>query len=181
MPLRPVPGNFDHHRVLNRTGTIVVADPVQRCSLTRVALHHDHDPEPPFKLANRVMKLPSDDAAGFAEFEERGAETKAMLLNLLPEGTSLEDKRLLDFGCGAGRTLRHFLGEAERAEIWGVDVDAASIEWLRENLCPPLQAAPCNPDPPLPFDDGISTSPGRSRCSPTCRATRRRGSWSFTA
>ena len=84
-----------------------------------MALHHDHDPEPPFKLANRVMKLPSDDAAGFAEFEERGAETKAMLPNLLPEGTSLEDKRLLDFGCGAGRTLRHFLGEAERAEIWG--------------------------------------------------------------
>ena len=82
-----------------------------RCHDQRIHIH-DHDPEPPFKLANRVMNLPSDDAAGYAEFEERGAETKAMLLKLLPEGTILEGKRLLDFGCGAGRTLRHFLGEA---------------------------------------------------------------------
>ena len=61
---------------------------------------------------------------------------------------------MLDFGCGAGRTLRHFLAEARGAEIWGADIDRASIEWLERSLCPPLRVLRCAPEPPLPFDAG---------------------------
>ncbi len=56
---------------------------------------------------------------------------------------------MLDFGCGAGRTLRHFLPEAESGEFWGTDIDAPSIDWIQENLCPPLHAWRCEPTPPL--------------------------------
>jgi SAM-dependent methyltransferase len=59
---------------------------------------------------------------------------------------------VLDFGCGAGRTLRHFLDAAEVAEIWGADIDTASIQWLQGALCPPLHAVRCGPEPPLPVD-----------------------------
>jgi SAM-dependent MidA family methyltransferase len=41
------------------------------------------------------------------------------ILRMLPAGYEFERRRLLDFGCGAGRTLRHFLDEADSAEIWG--------------------------------------------------------------
>jgi SAM-dependent methyltransferase len=110
-------------------------------------------PYPPFELANRVLSL---DGWGepFAAYERLGAETKDALLDLLPDDWSFEGKRVLDFGCGAGRTLRHFLDEGERGEIWGADIDAASISWLEANLCPPLHALRCKPAPPLGLEEG---------------------------
>ena len=38
--------------------------------------------------------------------------------------------------------------------MWGADIDGPSIEWLRANFCPPLNALQCQPDPPLPFEPG---------------------------
>ena len=73
---------------------------------------------------------------------------------MLPAGYELEGRRLLDFGCGAGRTLSHFLDEADSAEIWGCDIDAESIDWLQRNLCPPLHALRNEAEPGLPFEDG---------------------------
>jgi SAM-dependent methyltransferase len=84
-----------------------------------------------------------------AAYSELGAQTKSALVGLLPEGWSFDRKRVLDFGCGAGRTLRHFLEEAERGEFWGADIDGRSIEWLQRNLCPPLHAVPNDPEPPI--------------------------------
>lgn len=113
-------------------------------------------PYPPFELATRVHELQSNDLRGYLAFEWAGQNTKTELMRLLPEGTSLEGKRILDFGCGAGRTLRHFLPEADAGEIevWGTDIDVPSIEWLNANLCPPLNAVACGVDPPLPFESG---------------------------
>jgi SAM-dependent methyltransferase len=111
-------------------------------------------PYPPFALASRVCALePGVDHV--AVYEQRGAEARAALEELLGDDWSFAGKRVLDFGCGAGRTLRHFLGEAGAdAEVWGADIDAPSIDWLAANLCPPLHAVRCEPDPPLPFADG---------------------------
>ncbi|MFN8164248.1 MAG: class I SAM-dependent methyltransferase [Solirubrobacterales bacterium] len=84
-----------------------------------------------------------------------GAETRAALEGLLPDGWSFADKRVLDFGCGAGRTLRHFLAEAERAELWGADIDARQHpSGSRRALCPPLHALRSQADPPLGLEHG---------------------------
>jgi SAM-dependent methyltransferase len=86
----------------------------------------------------------------FAEVWERlGPETKTSLIDLLPDDWSFEGKRVLDFGCGAGRTLRHFLAEAETGEFWGADIDADSIQMIQVNLCPPLHVLRCAASPPL--------------------------------
>jgi SAM-dependent methyltransferase len=61
---------------------------------------------------------------------------------------------VLDFGSGAGRTLRHFLSEAETAERWGSDIDRPSIESLDKYLCPPLHAWKCEENPPLGLEHG---------------------------
>ena len=91
----------------------------------------------------------------FAElWESLGPETRTALIDLLPPDWSFEGKRVMDFGCGAGRTLRYFLEEAERAEFWGVDIDAPSIDLLAETVSPPLHLRRCEYTPPLDFDSG---------------------------
>jgi SAM-dependent methyltransferase len=82
-----------------------------------------------------------------------GPETRTALVELLPDDWSFAGKRVLDFGSGWGRTLGHFAEEAQDAEFWGVDVDAACIERLQRELCPPMHAALIAPDPPLAFED----------------------------
>ena len=57
--------------------------------------------------------LPSNDFEGFVHYELKGRETRQALIELLPDRYELGNKRVLDFGSGAGRTLRHFAGEAE--------------------------------------------------------------------
>ena len=59
---------------------------------------------------------------------------------------------MLDFGCGAGRTLRHFLEEAESGTFYGCDIDAPSIAWLEANLSPPLHVFANGEEPPLPLE-----------------------------
>jgi SAM-dependent methyltransferase len=111
-------------------------------------------PHPPLELANRVCSLEGRGDPVRA-YEELGAQTKAGLTGLLPADWSFDGKRVLDFGCGAGRTLRHFLPEARgHTEVWGVDIDRASVAWLQQELCPPLHVREAPADPPLGLDHG---------------------------
>lgn len=61
------------------------------------------------------------------------------------------DRRVLDFGCGCGRTLRFLMERLPQLEWHGVDVDAEAIEWCRAHL-PGGQFACGQPLPPLPFE-----------------------------
>jgi ubiquinone/menaquinone biosynthesis C-methylase UbiE len=47
-------------------------------------------------------------------------------------GRDLESfRRILDFGCGCGRTLRWFAAWSERASLHGADIDADAIRWCQ--------------------------------------------------
>ena len=96
-----------------------------------------------------------DDADVTAAYEAIGEHSRARLERLLPPDWSWEGKRVLDFGCGAGRTLRHFLDEAERAEFFGCDIDGPSVAWLAEHLSPPLHVFQSGELPELPQRDGF--------------------------
>lgn len=110
-------------------------------------------PYPPESLATRVFRLdPWMDP--YRAYEAVGRQTRDAVVGLLPEGWSFEGKRVLDFGSGAGRTLRHFIPDAEAGEFWGADMDAPSIKWMHENLCPPLHAWRCGIVPPLGLEHG---------------------------
>lgn len=110
-------------------------------------------PYPPQQLASRVFNV-DEWGNPLAAFEEIGAQTSRALVELLPDGWSFEGKKVLDFGCGVGRTLRHFMTEAQTAEFWGADIDKPSIDWLEANLCPPLHAWRCAASPPLGLEPG---------------------------
>ena len=107
----------------------------------------DRVPLPPPVLRHRV--------GGVDDYEQVGLRIRSDLVELLPPDWSFEGKRALDFGCGAGRVLRHFLGEAQTAEFHGCDIDADSIGWLKAQLCPPLHVFQNGEAPPLPRPDGF--------------------------
>jgi SAM-dependent methyltransferase len=66
-------------------------------------------------------------------------------------GTDLDHAgRVLDFGCGCGRTARWFLPGLKNTEFHGVDVDADAVGWCRQYLSPG-QFAVNGPAPPLAF------------------------------
>jgi SAM-dependent methyltransferase len=108
---------------------------------------------PPRDLASRVFSIVGWSDPDVA-YQELGAQTKRQIVKLLPAGWSFDGKRVLDFGSGAGRTLRHFAEEATTAEFWGCDIDEPSIKWLDENLCPPFHAWQTTHNPPLGLEHG---------------------------
>lgn len=101
---------------------------------------------------NRVGSV-ADASDPQLRYVQIGEAIRSSLDRVLPADWEWEGKSVLDFGCGAGRTLRHFAAEAQVGEFWGCDIDAASIAWLQENFDPPFRAVPSGTLPPLPFDD----------------------------
>ena len=66
---------------------------------------------PPQELRKRVGLIEGT----VEEFEGPGRASYEGVLATLPAGFSLEGKRILDFGCGAGRVLRHFIADRRRS------------------------------------------------------------------
>ena len=72
---------------------------------------------------------------------------------LQSQGKDLQSfSRVLDFGCGCGRTIIWFTEVAKRIEFCGTDIDPAAIAWCREHL--PFAAFQVNgATPPLSYAD----------------------------
>ena len=85
---------------------------------------------------------------------EEGARLRGLIEQLLPDGWDWDGKRVLDFGCGSARVLRHFADEARRGSFSGCDIDSASIEWDQANLSPPLRFFRNEIAPPLKLPGG---------------------------
>lgn len=109
-------------------------------------------PVPPFELAHRVMAI--DREAAEETYRAHGEGVKAQIVSLLSPDWTFDGKRVLDFGCGAGRVMGAFLDQAERAEFHGCDIDAESVAWMKANLSPPFHVFANTATPSrLPFDD----------------------------
>lgn len=109
-------------------------------------------PLPPAGLISAVGHGTGSDA-GYA-YLVFGEDHKATIADLLGPGWDWSGKRVLDFGCGSGRLLRHLLAEAEVAEIHGCDISAEMVAWVDRNLRPPIASALVNaPSPPLSYPD----------------------------
>lgn len=111
-----------------------------------------HLPEPPYQLASRVGSLDGvEDPWGF--YDWLGEASRREIEAALPDGFSLDGRSVLDFGCGAGRTLRQFVADDRSIELWGCDIDLESIEWMNRHLSPPLHVFVNGERPPLPQPD----------------------------
>ncbi len=109
-------------------------------------------PLPPEELAARVGVPDHQDV--LASYEQLGAEARQVILDTLPDDWSPKGKRILDFGAGAGKVLRHLVDDWSDAELEGCDIDRASIEWLEANMSPQVHAFVNGEKPPLQAPDG---------------------------
>ncbi len=112
-------------------------------------------PVPPRQLIERTgPRRPEESDERFRERYERGGRAiKAGIIQALPDDYSFDGRRVLDFGCGAGRVLRQFLPEAASGEFWGCDLHPPAIAWLDEHLSPPLRFY-ANDEIPMPHPEG---------------------------
>jgi SAM-dependent methyltransferase len=109
-------------------------------------------PLPPAELAAYILGY--ENTAGVLEaYVEQGEQIAAAIERLLGPGWSWQDKRALDFGCGAARVLRQFLDRAGEAELHGVELDEDCVAWINANLSPPLRVIRSAELPPLPYPD----------------------------
>jgi SAM-dependent methyltransferase len=94
-------------------------------------LNGNHAHLPPPKLRYRVSASPDADA-----FIAVGKRCAADIQSALQKaGRELDSfSRILDFGCGCGRTLVHVKDLAPHARFDGTDIDAEAVEWCKQNL-----------------------------------------------
>jgi SAM-dependent methyltransferase len=86
---------------------------------------------PPAELRYRVGASP--DAEEFIAIGRICADDIQSALRKV--GRELESfKRILDFGCGCGRTLVHMKNLAPDAQFDGTDIDGKAIDWCKQNL-----------------------------------------------
>ena len=117
--------------------------------LLRHATDVDGLPIPPPRLMYDVAG--TDDVEWFLRF---GRATARTLHEVVAQAhRPLETfERMLDFGCGCGRVLRHF-AELDHVELHGTDVRRGAVAWCRRNL----QFAKFDRNkltPPTVYDDG---------------------------
>jgi cyclopropane fatty-acyl-phospholipid synthase-like methyltransferase len=86
---------------------------------------------PPAEMRYRVGGSPDPE-----EFVTIGKQCAADIQAALQKvGRELDSfERILDFGCGCGRTLVHMKSLAPNAQFEGTDIDANAIEWCRQHL-----------------------------------------------
>ena len=104
-------------------------------------------PLPPLEIAGRAGPVGGGDFR--VRYKEVGRLCREAITDRLPEDWTWEGKRALDFGCGAGRVLRHFLPESDRCEFHGCDIDQPALVWAIDHLSPPFELFLSREMPPL--------------------------------
>lgn len=116
-------------------------------------------PSPPPQLMDRVVGHHD-----LTAFKTGGIKLYGDFLEVLSRHCNLGSiTRMLDWGCGCGRSTVHFLLHHPRGpEVHGCDIDGEAIAWCNQNLKPgkfvQVDASPPTPYPDSFFDIIVSCS-----------------------
>jgi SAM-dependent methyltransferase len=105
-------------------------------------------PVPPEDLIRRAGWTPGTDV--IARYLNDGRAMKETVASLAETRGRV---RALDFGCGVGKVSRHFAHDTERFELYGVDIDGPSVDWLAANHSFYGTFARVEESPGLPWPD----------------------------
>jgi len=87
----------------------------------------------------------------YKDYVDDGRETAAWLVKELAHYVSFSDKRLLDWGCGPGRVVRHLPAFLPFAKIYGADYNTSTIAWCNQHIGG-VEFVLNTLHPPMPFD-----------------------------
>ncbi len=107
----------------------------------------------PWPIPNSYLRVLTIASANLHWYLDHGKTNAAAIFETLGQyGIDRAGfKTVLDFGCGAGRIIRH-APQWSGAELWGSDYNGLTIGWCKKNL--PFAGFIHNgPLPPLPFKD----------------------------
>ena len=122
---------------IRKTGMLLLADRVRFYMEKRRNLKVNRE----FLKENPGIKLPPDYLIyesfqlNYRKYYTESRETAQWLATLLQKHVTLNHLRVLDWGCGPGRVIRH-LPEVfgNENEFYGTDYNKKSIGWCSENL-----------------------------------------------
>lgn len=99
------------------------------------------NPNRAFLKENPTVKLPPDYLMyesfqiDYKKYFKGGLDTAKWLKNILSNHIELKNKKVLDWGCGPARVIRHFPGlDGNNCEFFGTDYNHLSIEWCENNI-----------------------------------------------
>ena len=107
---------------------------------------------PPDELMTRIGVSPDSfptRAAREKFFEQLGLGIHRCIRRAIPHE---DGQTILDFGCGSGRVLRHFVSEP-RVHLAGCDIHQPTIAWMQANYPATVRLYANNEMPPLPEAD----------------------------
>lgn len=113
-----------------------------------------------FKQKYPNVKLPDDYTIyesfqlNYEKYYLEGKDTAQKYIDIFKKHTDLHNKKLLEWGCGPARILRHFpeLLSEHNLKITGTDYNHNTINWCNENI-PNIKFIKNELAPPLPFED----------------------------
>ena len=111
-----------------------------------------------FIKTHPLVKLPPDYMIyeafrmDYETYYNDGRDTAAWLVQRWSDYSSLVDSKILDWGCGPARVVRHLPDFLPQSKIYASDYNLQTIEWCKENI-PGIEFIKNNLEPPLPFDD----------------------------
>ena len=112
-----------------------------------------------FKKNHPEIKLPPDYLMyesfqiNYQKYYHNSIESAQWLLDHLKQHTKVENKRILDWGCGPARIIRHLPALADNTcEIHGTDYNKKTINWCSKNI-ENVTFHLNDIYPPLPFGD----------------------------
>lgn len=114
-----------------------------------------------FKQRNPTIKLPPDYTMyesfklDYQAYYDGGKQTARWVESLLDDHKRFRKKKILDWGCGPARILRH-LPEAfgRGCMYYGTDYNAKTIKWCQENI-EGIDFQVNGIDPPLNYESGF--------------------------
>ena len=114
-----------------------------------------------FRRQNPGVKLPPDYLIyesfriDYRKYFFDSMETARWLAGYFSKYSELKDLRILDWGCGPGRVIRHLPAVAGTGcTFYGTDYNARSIEWCAANL-PGIHFNKNTLEAALPYSDGF--------------------------
>lgn len=107
---------------------------------------------PDFALPPEYLVFDANGKIDWGSYKESGFADAKNIIDVIKENSKLDRGKLLEWGCGPGRVIRHIPVLDKNLDVFGSDYNNESIAWC-QNKIPNIKFVKNELNPPLPFMD----------------------------